>query len=208
MKGLLNINHAIYEGVGEFEIPEIAPVTEFTAKEFGRLIYWKQEKNPKDICLHSFSYDYQFNTVWTRPYDWLPRLRRFDSVCSPDFSMYRDMPKVLQLYNKYRSHWVAKFWQENGIKVIPNIGWSTPDHFDWQFDGYPKNSLVCVSSVGCLRDKVAKELFLGGFYEMEKRLSPSQVIIYGAIPDELKDRNFIKIKHHYDAMRDKENAVE
>lgn len=203
MIGLENMDRALYEGVGLYDIPELKAVDEFTAKDFGRLIYWNKENNPKDTCLHTFSYDYQFNSVWSSPDKWLPRLHRFDSVLAPDFSMYTDMPKALQIYNHFRKHWVARYWSENGIKVIPNIGWSTPDSYEWCFDGEPVNSVVAVSSVGCLKKPEAKKLFLEGFEAMMDRLNPKQIILYGAVPDEIKKYDLIKIPHHYEAMKEK-----
>lgn len=201
MSRLENFDVANLNGDNFYQIPELDAVTEFTAERFGRLIYWNIEETPSNTCLHTYSYDYQFNTVWTDPYKWLARLKKFDSVLAPDFSLYRDMPKALQIYNHYRKHWVAKFWSDNGIKVIPNIAWSTPDNYEWCFEGEPKNSVVAVASTGALREKESRELFLQGYEEMKKRLEPIKIIFYGSIPQELKNENLIRIEHHYDQMR-------
>lgn len=201
MSLLENFDIADLNGSGVYKIPELKCVKEFTAERFGRLIYWNIEKTPANTCLHTYSYDYQFNSVWTKPDMWIERLQAFDSVLSPDFSLYTDMPKALQIYNHYRKHWVAKYWEMHNIKVIPNIAWSTPDSFEWCFEGEPKNSIVAVSSTGALRDKEAKKLFLMGYEEMHKRLEPIKVIFYGSIPKELKNEDVIKVLHHYDQMR-------
>lgn len=188
---------------GVHDIPKIKAVTEFTAEKWGRLIYWNLEEDPKNTCLHTFSYDYQFNSLWTNPDKWITRLKEFNCVLAPDFSMFIDMPKALQIYNHYRKHYVAALWQRGGIKVIPNICWSTPDSYDWCFDGEPKNSIVAISSVGCLKDPECKEYFLQGYAEMLKRLEPSQTIIYGATPDELKTENIIAVPSHWDQFKNK-----
>lgn len=201
MSHLENFDIADLNGSGKYQIPEIEPVTEFTAERFGRLIYWNTEKEPEITCLHTFSYDYQFNSVWTKPDAWLNRLKKFDSVLAPDFSLYRDMPRALQIYNHYRKHWIARYWYENGIKVIPNVCWSTPDNYDWCFEGEPTHSIVALASTGALRDKEARKLFLMGYEEMKKRLEPIKIIFYGSIPKELANEDLICIEHHYDQMR-------
>lgn len=120
-------------------------------------------------------------------------LSKFSYVLSPDFSLYTDFPKALQIYNHYRKHWLASYWQENGIKVIPTICWSTQDSFEWCFDGEPTQSCVAISSVGSANSKAKKKLFLDGYNEMLKRLEPTQIIFYGKVPEECNG-NIIHIK--------------
>jgi hypothetical protein len=92
--------------------------------------------------------------------------------------MYTDFPKAVQIWNKYRNHWLAAYWQSKGMLVIPNIGWTTPDNYDWQFDGYPKNSIVAVSNIGCMRDNEYKAYFMQGYEEMLKRLEPKEILMF------------------------------
>lgn len=69
--------------------------------------------------------------------------------------------------------------------------------YDWCFDGEPVGGIVAVSSVGTQVNKESKRLFLRGYEEMMKRLSPEWVIFYGRVPEEC-DWNVIRIKPHYD----------
>lgn len=202
MSKLENLDVYYCMGKGEYNIPELPAVDEFTAERFGRLIYWSSELGAMDkTCLHTYSYDYQFNTTWTKPEKWVPILRGFNSVLSPDFSLYTNMPKAMQIYNHYRKHWVGAYWNANGIKVIPNIAWSDKSSYEWCFEGEPIDSIVAVSSVGTLNDGDSKDLFLSGYYAMKERLNPKVIILYGGVPEELKKDNLIFIPHHYDQMR-------
>ena len=97
----------------------------------------------------------------------------FRSVLAPDFSTYTDMPRAMQIYNHYRKHWVARYLTDSGITVIPTISRSTPDSYEWCFEGEPRNSVVAISTVGCMR-RDARELFLMGFDEMKRRLCPTK----------------------------------
>ena len=57
--------------------------------------------------------------------------------------------------------------------------------------------IVAVSSVGTQANAESKRLFLRGYEEMMKRLSPEWVIFYGRVPEEC-DWNVIRVKPHYD----------
>lgn len=59
--------------------------------------------------------------------------------------------------------------------------------------------VVAVSSVGTQNNKDAKRLFLRGYEEMMKRLSPSWVIFYGKVPEEC-DWNVIRVPPHQDEI--------
>lgn len=129
-------------------------------------------------------------------------LSKFHSVCAPDFSTYTDMPVAMQIYNHYRKHWVAAYWQLHGLMVYPTVSWSTPDSYAWCFDGEPVGGIVAVSSVGTQADDESKRLFLQGYEEMMKRLSPSWVIFYGKVPQEC-DWNVIRVKPHGEEIRER-----
>lgn len=160
-----NLIKIIFEGVGEFDIPEIEPI-EVEDSEFIGFHEVNQCKDPKGKAVHFFLDDYRFTRVWSNPDSYLEKLLKFNFVLSQDFSLYSDYPKVMQVYNHYRKHWLGAYWQLNGINVIPTICWSEPDSFAWCFDGEPKNSVVAVSSVGTQCNKDSKIAFLTGYDEI------------------------------------------
>ena len=115
---------------------------------------------------------------------------------SPDYSLYMDFPVALQIYNHYRKHYIGAYCQLNGITVIPTIAWSDQQSFAWCFDGEPRESVVSVSSVGCMKNAESKRVFITGYKEMISRLQPSKIIFYGDIPDECTG-NIIHVKKIY-----------
>ena len=151
--------------------------------------------------MHFFLDDYQFNRLWTSIDRYVPMLSEFKYVMTPDFSLYTDFPKAIQIYNHYRKHWVGAYLQEAGVNVIPTITWSTPDSYDWCFDGEPVGGTIAISSVGCLKSKARKELFLLGYKEMVKRLRPEKIIFHGNVPPECTE-NIIRIKSFQDKFRE------
>nr|DAZ24210.1 MAG TPA: protein of unknown function (DUF4417) [Caudoviricetes sp.] len=190
-----NLDKFQFLGVGKYSIPEIQK-TDFRHCEFIPFNFSKTEKFPEAKGIHFFVDDYQFVRLWNRPENYVSLLKKFCCVCSPDFSTYTDMPVVMQIYNHYRKHWLGAYWQLAGIKVIPTITWSDQNSFDWCFDGEPTNSVVAISSVGTQKSKTEKDLFLKGYYEMLRRLNPSQVVFYGPVPEEC-DWNAIRISPYY-----------
>lgn len=180
MSQFLNLENMFVDGVGEYGFPEIeGRQTCPDMRHWIEFDYAKRTtKDRGNTGIHFYEWDDKFQRVWAQPNSYLNLLKQFGLVIMPDFSMYRDFPKAIQIFNKYRNHWLAAYWQMNGIQVIPDIGWSTPDNYDWQFDGYPKNSIVSVSTVGCLREKEAKELFIQGWNEMLKRLEPKEILLF------------------------------
>ena len=140
-----NVQRMLFDGVGRYDIPEIEP-TQFNNAEFIGFNYAKSAKNPENKAVHFFLDDYQFTRVWTEPDRYISMLQRFKYVLTPDFSLYTDFPKSLQIYNHYRKHWLGAYWQMHGINVIPTICWSDRDSFEWCFDGEPTRSVVAVFS--------------------------------------------------------------
>lgn len=197
-----NLDKFSFSGVGKFEIPQIDPETKYPGGEFVGMNYALTEKFPESKIMHCFVDDYQFIRYWNNPDKYLPVLSKFSAVCSPDFSTYTDMPLAMQIYNHYRKHWLAAYWQLNGITVYPTISWSDESSYDWCFDGEPVGGVVAVSSVGTQKNKESKRLFLLGYEEMMKRLDPAWVILYGIVPEEC-DWNVIRVSPEYQKVKER-----
>lgn len=178
-----NLDKAVFEGIGDFDIPEIPAVFDVPDAEFIPFNYAKTCKEPENFGVHFFIDDYQFLRLWKKPDTYIERLRKFKCVFSPDFSTYLEMPTAMQIYNHYRKHWIARYFADNGATVIPTISWSTPESFEWCFDGEPRGSVVAISNVGCMRDPECRTLFSLGFEEMKRVLEPSAILCYGAEMD-------------------------
>jgi hypothetical protein len=135
-------------------------------------------------AVHFFLDDYRFETVWARPLRALEHLSKYRILLTPDFSLYADWPLVMQQWNVYRSRWCGRYWQELGYQVIPTASWSTPESFEFCFDGLPQNSVLAVSALGVkVGEPAQRERFMAGFQVMVKRLAPSAVLTYGGLPD-------------------------
>lgn len=196
-----NIKKMNFNEVNKWNIPNIKGIKTFDKTiEFIGFNYAKtfNKQNKTNFGIHFFLDDYQFNRIWNNPDKYISLLKEFEYILSPDFSMYTDYPKAMQLWKHYQKHWIGAYLEHVGIKVIPTIGWSDHKSYGWCFDGEPKHSIVAVSSIGTQRDKTSKQLFLDGYNEMLKRLKPTLVLFWGNIPEEVPRTNIIQMGYIMD----------
>ena len=196
-----NLNKRLFDGVGEYNIPPLKGAS-YKADNWISFNFARGCEEPEKHGIHFFIDDYQFLRLWKNPDTYLPMLKKFQAVCTPDFSTYTDFPKAIQVYNHYRKHWLGAYWQENGVKVIPTISWSDEASFEWCFDGEPVGGMVAVSSVGTQGNKVSMRLFEAGYREMIRRLSPSSIVMYGSVPACCAGDNIIPVKAFQSACRE------
>ena len=128
---------------------------------------------------HFFIDDYQFERVWNTPAKYLQALYPYACVLTPDFSLYLDMPDPMQAWNRYRSQALGRYWQSQGIEVVPTLSWAQASSFKWCFKGIPKHSTVATSTVGVAKDKKAQDFWKAGMRRAMKELEPSRVLLYG-----------------------------
>ncbi len=168
------------ELTGRFDFPQLmeahANVEGLRAVSFNLA---GKEKDPKRCVAHFFCDDYRFRAIWTQPEKYIPMLKNFRYVCTPDFSAYGDAPLALQIYQRYRSRAMAYYLWLNDINVIPTAGWGDESTWDYCFDGLPMHSTLAVSTNGCF-SKEGKECYRKGFAEMCRRLEPDRVVVVGS----------------------------
>ena len=177
-----------------FDIP-ICPCTAKKIPE--KLIYYNEIVKSKQRYfgfVHFYMDDYKFESIWHHPRRALERLSKFAGIITPDFSTYQDMPIALKIYNTYRMRAIGYWLGKKGLQVINNVRWGTPETFSFCFAGIPKNSIVCISSVGCLSDKYDEDRFTEGLQAMVETLKPIHILFYG-----MKGRNFMN-KHIEDGL--------
>lgn len=159
-KNYENLQKCIFEGVPPFSIPQLFPTQYLDKCEFIPFNYAKSCKERKNKGIHFFIDDYQFNRLWTNVDRYIDMLSQFQYVMTPDFSIYTDFQKAIQIYNHYRKHWVGAYLQEAGAKVVPTISWSAPDSFEWCFDENLHIHVWLYNPSGRLTAKTKKNYFL------------------------------------------------
>lgn len=189
-EGCRDVFHAYFvedaEFDGKLEIPYIDRETEIPK----RLISFTDALRTEDFdqWVHFYEDDTNFERLWNRPRIYLPRLKKFRGVISPDFSLYRDMPLVMQEWNTYRNRATGHWLQSNGIKVIPNIRWGDKRTYEFCFLGVRKHSVIAVGSHGLIKIREERKYFAEGLEYAVNTLHPTAVVVYGSAPKEVFSR--------------------
>lgn len=163
---------------GAWDIP-VMKRQKLNVKEIIGFNYVMSTRKRKRV-VHFFLDDHEFVRVWNFPNRYAMVLYKFAGCFTPDFSLWRDMSRAVQVYNTYRNRYVGSFWQSQGIKVIPSVGWSDEESFEFCFSGIEKGSRVATSTRGVARDIVAMKLFKQGFDEMRRQIEPELIYMYGS----------------------------
>lgn len=107
---------------------------------------------------------------------------------SPDPSLCRNMPPVLQAANVYMNRAVAFRLSKLGYNVIVNVRWGDETTYTDTFFsepvaflGAPKNSIVSIGTYGCTKTRRDKHYLRDGLEAMLAYLTPQVVLVYGAM---------------------------
>lgn len=172
-------NEFLYNGLsaGKYDFP-IIKKQDIDIDEIEFLSFLDTKKEDNENCnktIHFFTYDWLFEKVYEKPDEELQKLKKYKYLLSPDFSIFENMPRALQIESIFKNRWCGAFWQSKGLKVIPTISWGDKSTFDFCFEGVEKGSVVAVSTY--YRENCEEEFMLG-YNEMLKRIQPSAIICY------------------------------
>lgn len=142
--------------------------------------------------VHFFVDDYRFDVLRRKPGAGLEKYRQYAFILSPDFSRFNEMPvwKVIDAVGMNR--WMGAYWQSEGLKVIPSVGWATPFTYRFCFMGIERHSPVAVTTNGNRR---FKREYLHGYDAMLEQLEPSAIICLGEPFKEMRG-NVITVKYN------------
>lgn len=141
-----------------------------------------------NILVHFFKNDNRFEFLYQAPHgnqsiSKLRQLAQYSAVCTPDFSLYPEMPYPVQIKQVFKNRWCGAHWQAAGLCVFPTISWADKPSYAFCFDGAPFHSTVVISTVGC---KNSKQQFLSGYDKMLEVLQPKSIVCYGDPFDEME----------------------
>lgn len=143
--------------------------------------------------------DDKFEEVIVDFESWLPILKKFDGVITPDCTLMKGQSNCLQAANTYFNRAVGFALQKNHVAVIPQIRWGDKSTYEYCFLGVEKNCTVAISTYGCIKGNDLEEDFRNGLSELIKRLSPQRVLVHGAMPPRTFDDFISKADFvHYD----------
>lgn len=139
---------------------------------------WKGKR--EGLGVHFYIDDYQFERIWTHPYENIERLKGFGCVLTPDFSTYWDMPMAMKIWNIYRMRLIGQMMQDAGLRVIPIIRGLGDKTLDWCFEGIEPGGVLSYSTIGLPKINAAfKDICRREVTGAIERLKPECIILYG-----------------------------
>ena len=136
---------------------------------------WPDDEN-FDLGVHFFVDDFRFNDIYEHPEKSLQKFKQYRFCCTPDCSVYGEMPPWRQLESVAHSRWIGAWWQSQGMTIVPTISWDAYSSYEFCFDGVEEGSVVAVATYACRQNRSG---FLRGYVAMIERIHPEAVICYG-----------------------------
>jgi len=173
-----------FKMVGKYDMPLIRN-QKISPDTISLMSYAKAKKDDEENAfqsIHFFTYDWLFDNVYEEPEKTMEKLKQYYALLTPDFSVYTDMPRAVQIHSTFKSRWCGAYWQSQGIRVIPTIEWGDERSFDFCFDGIEEGSVVAVATY----NRKNKEAFLLGYNKMLEVIKPSAIICFDTPFPEMK----------------------
>lgn len=187
------VDGAEFDGI--FEIPIIKRPSQIIIPD--KLVpFSKMDRaNSSDFAVCEYENDSEFRDILQNPECYLEKIKKCQGFISPDCSIYRDMPLAVQITNIYRNRAIGFWFQNNGVYVIPCVRWGDERTYTTKylpekiaFLGIEKQSIVSIGTYGQLKDKVNRYYLDAGLDAMIETLEPIVVLVYGKLPNEIKER--------------------
>lgn len=132
-----------------------------------------------DAIVHFYVSDDRFMRLFREPEKYVPKLKQFKYVLSPDMSQFVEMPSYSRFANNCHNKAMAQYLQRQGVKIIANVTWSLPDSYEYCFAGIPKGTTIAINSNGVNASSDSKYLWYRGYEEALRQLQPTRIIRYG-----------------------------
>lgn len=147
--------------------------------------------------LSFFTEDFRFERVWNDLTGTVKLLQSLDFRAHfvPDFSTWADWPLAVRLHQLYKSRYVARYWQEAGLPIIPivqSIGLTDFDEDNTPIDEttsavlclhtIPKNCPVLATEA---RNSQGENDYWPGWVALHKAaisiIKPQVLVVYGGV---------------------------
>lgn len=143
------------------------------------------------ICF--YEHDARFARFLEDAASYLDHIRKFAGIVSPDCSLYRDMPLILQMVNTYLNRALGHFLQTHGLVVIPNVRWGDDRSYrgipgflePFALKGVERGSVVSIGTYGCIKGEENRFFLRDGLGEMLNVIAPEKVLVYGRMPNDI-----------------------
>lgn len=138
-----------------------------------------RSNKPNFSCyVHFYENEDEIERFWNNPWKYLNKLSRYAGVIAPDFSTGPSIPDPIRRYNVYRNQLVGAWLQSLGLHVLSNVR-CPAFGLDYFIVGIPRNSLIAIGVVGCVKNRYDRNRFEGGLIRAVNELEPTGIVVIG-----------------------------
>jgi len=128
----------------------------------------ESRKNQQGTVLF-FVDDYRFELLWKNP-ELLFRSSPIN-IGETNFSIYKDYPEALALYQIYRKRWLSRYYQSRGIRIFADLN-VFHEYYELNLLGIPKGwSAYCTRGVANRPEDLLREIEIA-----ENHASPNPIL--------------------------------
>ena len=146
---------------------------------------WRSDSTrglPWERCLLGFYVDdFRFEPLWAEPDVYVGKMLNVGvtMAVAPNFSLWHGAARAVHLWNTFRSRWLARYFQEAGIRVIPDVNWADEQSFEFCLLGIPTHAPLIALQVQTLRKPDEIMRAEAGLRRAVEELKPQRLLVYG-----------------------------
>ena len=168
------VKDILYPSDNRYDIPCLRLNRQAGHLELPFVPYGTGRRNKRVATLHFYVDDYRFNALWKNP------AKIFDNnpaaAVECNYSLFDTTPLAFGLQFIYQKRWMARYWQENGIRIYEDLNVSSK-FFEYNRIGVPDgwNAFATRGALGGL------ELLKAKFNQARQisGLDSPNLIVYG-----------------------------
>lgn len=168
------VKDILYPSDNHYDIPCLRLDRQAGHLELPFVPYGTGRRNKRVATLHFYVDDYRFNALWKNP------AKIFDNnpaaAVECNYSLFDTTPLAFGLQFIYQKRWMARYWQENGIRIYVDLNVSSK-FFEYNRMGVPDgwNAFATRGALGGL------ELLKAKFNQARQisGLDSPNLIVYG-----------------------------
>lgn len=147
----------------------------------------KKVKDIKDYYICFYCRDIDFNKIRRSPRRYIKMLQKSKGIIGLDYSVYIDMPRVVQKKQMFDNLALTYFFGNHGIKVIPNVRYGIKEISKEFLEAIPKNELIAIGTYGCIKTVEQQNVWFEELLHIIDIINPSGIVIYGSLPIDLQN---------------------
>lgn len=173
-----NVPDALFPTDNEYDIPVLDPRLQGDFVD-APVIGWGaiSRRSRMRGTWHFYVDDSKFSTVWAKP-DMILNTKAVSCV-EVNYTTTDQLPKAVGIYRIFQKRWLARYWQENGIRVFADL-YAAEKYVEYNKMGIPQGWQAFATSardtkLDLLEEHVAlaKEIACG---------KPIKMLVYGGGP--------------------------